>query len=136
MSRNSKKKRDQKKKKQKKGGASQMDQIKLMQKMQENHLDLLQNIEFILVNAYREDNTIDDVVLQKALQELMYGKNCDDSRSRSIVEQLHSVREMRSDVSDKIWIDALHVVLYSIHRHSSVSSGSRGYLKFVSDYVL
>ncbi len=134
MSMQSKKRRDLKKKAQKKkmnakkGGR--------MNKFQQNHLDLLQNIEFVLVNAYRNDNSVDDVVIQNALQKLMYDKPCVDPRSQLIVDQLHQIREMRSDISDNIWEEALRMILESVHNHSSLTPGSRGYLDFVSDFII
>ena len=109
---------------------------KLMKRMSRDHLDILQNIEFVLVSGYRSDSSIDDHIVADALKAAIYGKVSDDARAQSLNGRLENIRELRSDISDDIWRDGLRTVLQSVHRHSSLKPGSRGYLDFVSDYVL
>jgi len=80
-----------------------------MNQFEKKHMDLLQNIEFTLVTAYRNDNTIDDAVIRNALRELVYNKTCEDPRSELIVSQLHEIKNVRSDISDKIWKQTLRI---------------------------
>jgi uncharacterized alpha-E superfamily protein len=108
---------------------------KSMKRMTRDHLDVLQNIEFVLVSGYRSDRTIDDRIVADALRAAILDAEPQDSRARSLNESLESIRMLRSDVSDDIWRDGLRTVLESVHRHSSLKTGSRGYLDFVSDYV-
>ncbi len=133
MSMQSKKKRDQKKKKQKK--KSSLKSAGFSKNQREEHMDVLQNIEFTLITAYRKDKTVDDFVLGNSLRELIYNKTIDDSRSNAIADRLREVREMRSDISDKIWIKALHTIMESIHLHSALNPGSRGYIHFISEFI-
>ena len=46
---------------------------KLLKQMPRDHLDVLQNIEFILVTGYREDRSIDDCIVADALKEAING---------------------------------------------------------------
>jgi len=108
---------------------------KLIKRMQRDHLDVLQNIEFILVTKYREDHTIDDRVVAEVLKAAIDNNVPHDERAASIKESLQGIREIRSDIPDEIWRDGLCTVLQSVHRHSSLKPGSRGYLNFVSDFI-
>lgn len=109
---------------------------KLMKHMVHSHLDVLQNIEFVLVSMYREDESIDDRNVADALKAAILDTAPEDARAQSLNEGLEGIREIRSDISDDIWRDGLRTILQSVHRHSSLKPGSRRYLDFVSDYVL
>ncbi len=107
---------------------------KLLKRMPRDHLDVLQNIEFILVTDYRDDRSIDDCIVADALIAAILDAEPEDSRAQSLNESLENIRELRSDVSDDIWRDGLRTVLQSVHRHSSLIPGCRWYLDFVSDF--
>ena len=108
----------------------------LLKRMSRDHQDVLQNIEFVLVSGYRSDRSIDDRIVANALKAAILDDIPEDALAQSLNEGLEEVREIRSDISDDIWRDGLRTVLQSVHRHSSLIPGSRGYLDFVSDYVL
>ena len=108
---------------------------KSMKHMARDHLDVLQNIEFVLVSGYRSDRSIDDRIVADVLIAAILDAEPEDSRARSLNESMESIRALRSDIPDDIWRDGLRTVLESVHRHSSLKPGSRGYLDFVSDYV-
>ena len=108
---------------------------KSMKRMARDHLDVLQNIEFVLVSGYRSDRSIDDRIVADVLIAAILDAEPEDSRARSLNESMESIRVLRSDIPDDIWRDGLRTVLESVHRHSSLKPGSRGYLDFVSDYV-
>jgi len=108
---------------------------KSMKHMARDHLDVLQNIEFVLVSGYRSDRSIDDRIVADVLIAAIFDAEPQDSRARSLNESMESIRVLRSDIPDDIWRDGLRTVLESVHRHSSLKPGSRGYLDFVSDYV-
>jgi hypothetical protein len=108
---------------------------KLLKRMRRDHLDVLQNIEFFLIKRYQEDGTIDDRLVAEALKAAIDNNAPQDEQAASIKERLQGIREIRSDVSDDIWRDGLRTVLQSVHRHSSLKPGSRGYLNFVSDFI-
>ena len=108
---------------------------KSMKHMARDHLDVLQNIEFVLVSGYRSDRSIDDRIVADVLIAAILDAEPEDSRARSLNESMESIRVLRSDIPDDIWRDGLRTVLESVHRHSSLKPGSRGYLDFVSDYV-
>jgi len=109
---------------------------KLLKRMSRDHQDVLQNIEFVLVSGYRSDRSIDDRIIADVLKAAILDNIPEDARAQTLNEGLEEVREIRSDISDDIWRDGLRTVLQSVHRHSSLIPGSRGYLDFVSDYVL
>jgi len=107
---------------------------KSMKHMARNYLDVLQNIEFALVSGYRSDQSIDDCIVADALIAAILDAEPEDSRARSLNENLENIHELRSDVSDDIWRDGLRTVLESVHRHSSLIPGCRWYLDFVSGF--
>jgi hypothetical protein len=107
-----------------------------MKRMARDHLDILQNIEFVLVSGYRSDRSIDDCIVADALKAAIFDTEPEDSRARSLNEGLEDIRELHFDIPDDIWRDGLRTVLQSVHRHSSLKPGCRWYLDFVSDFVL
>ena len=109
---------------------------KLMKHMTRDHQDVLQNIEFILITRHREDRSIDDRIVADTLEAAIHGDMPEDTLVQSLNESLEGMRQFRSDVSDEIWRDGLRTVLQSVHRHSSLTPGSRAYLDFVSDFIL
>lgn len=108
---------------------------KSMKRMARDHLDVLQNIEFVLVSGYRSDRSIDDRIVADVLRAAILDAEPQDIRAQSLNESLEDIRVLRSDIPDDIWRDGLRTVLESVHRHSSLKPDSRGYLDFVSDYV-
>ncbi len=105
-----------------------------MKRMARDHLDVLQNIEFVLVSGHRSDRSIDDRIVADVLIAAILDAEPEDSRARSLNESLESIRVLRSDIPDDIWRDGLRTVLESVHRHSSLKPGARGYLDFVSGF--
>jgi len=114
----------------------EMGSAKLLKRMSKDHLDVLQNIEFTLVSGHREDPTINDRIIADALKAAIGGDVSEDAGAQSLREGLEELRESRADVPDDIWRDGLRTVLQSVHRHSSLRPGSRGYLDFVSGFVV
>ena len=114
----------------------EMGSAKLLKRMSRDHLDVLQNIEFALVSGHREDPAIDDRIVAGALKTVIRGDTSEDARTQSLSKGLEGTRQLRSDVSDDVWLDGLRTVLQSVHRHSSLRPGSRAYLDFVSGFVL
>ena len=108
---------------------------KSMKHMARDHLDVLQNIEFALVSGYRSERSIDDCIVADVLIAAILDAEPEDSRAQSLNESLENIRMLRSDIPDDIWRDGLRTVLESVHTHSSLTPGARGYLDFVSDYV-
>ncbi len=108
---------------------------KSMKHMARDHLDVLQNIEFVLVSGYRSDRSIDDCIVADVLIAAILDAEPEDIRAQSLNESLENIHVLRSDISDDIWRDGMRTVLESVHRHSSLKPGSRGYLDFVSDFV-
>ncbi len=108
---------------------------KLLKRMTRDHVDLLQNIEFALVSQYRRNGAIDDRIVADALRAAIQGAMPADARAQSLTEGLEEIRELRSDLPDDIWRNGLQTVLQSVHRHSSLRPGARGYLDFVSDFT-
>lgn len=108
---------------------------KLLKRMTRDHQDVLQNIEFILVSGYRDDDRIDDRIIADALKAAISGDTAEDALAESLNKDLAETRQLNSDVSDDIWRDGLRTVLQSVQRHSNLSPGEREYLNFVSDFI-
>lgn len=104
--------------------------------MTRHHVDVLQNIEFVLVSSSRNNGKIDDKVVATALKAAINGIDSDDKLPDSLVKALNEMRSIRADVSDEIWTNGLKVVLESVYNHSEAQDGDTDYLDFVSDFVL
>ncbi len=109
---------------------------KLLKRMTRDHQDVLQDIEFVFISRYREDDRIDDRIVANALKAAIGGDTAEDALAESLNKELEEVRLFRSDVSDDIWRDGLRTVLQSVHRHSNIRPGEREYLDFVSYFIL
>lgn len=108
---------------------------KLLKWMTRDHVDVLQNIEFVLLSGYSDDRSIDDRTIVDSLKAAIHGDWSEDTRIQSLCEGLDEMREMRADISDDVWRAGLQTVLQSVRRHSSLMPGARGYLNFVSNFV-
>ncbi len=104
-------------------------------RMTREHHDVLQNIEFALMSAYQNDPEIDDKDVAVTLKTVLAGEVSEDEALRSMVEKLAEIRRMRADITDDLWNDGLKVVLESVHNHSEVRTGDRGYLRFVQSFM-
>jgi hypothetical protein len=106
--------------------------------MSRDHLDVLQNIEFALVTSARHDSSIDDDMIDRALQVAMGRSDVigeTDPRVEALCEALEGIRAMREDVSDDLWHSGLRVVNESVRRHSDLKPGEKSYLQFVGPYI-
>lgn len=103
--------------------------------MTHDHPDILQNIEFVLVTAHREDPSIDDVAVLSALRAALFANEPTEARAQDILARLAGTRQFRADVDDRLWKDGLRVVIDSVRTHSDLRAGSTGYLDFVSGFV-
>jgi hypothetical protein len=108
---------------------------RLLRNMSEEHVDVLENIEFILVRSHREDPDVDDRTVDMALRACMDGVEPADRVVAEIVDRLEDIRGFRKDIPDDVWRNALRVVARSITNHSRLQPGETGYLSFVSQYV-
>lgn len=108
----------------------------VFRKMTRDHADVLQNIEFALVSAWREEGAIDDRTVTLALKAAVAENTPTDALAGRLVDGLTAARTFRSDVSDAIWLAGLKVVLESVRTHSDARPGDRGYLNFVSNYIV
>ena len=106
-----------------------------MKRMAREHEDVLQNIEFALVNGHRDDPDVDDHAVVEALQASLTDVPHDDPRVDGLAMALRAMRQFREDIDDATWIQALRVVADSVRRHSELRPGETSYLSFVSDYV-
>ena len=106
--------------------------------MTRDHIDVLQNIEFALVQEARNDPRIDDATIDQALGSCLDRTELPDNADSRIVRLCHlleSMQALREDVSDEIWHAALRTVRKSVRTHSSLAPGDTGYLDFVRPYV-
>ena len=111
------------------------DSGKLLKRMTRDHVDVLQNIEFVLLSGYRDDRSIDDRIIANALKAAVLEELSEDARVQSLNESLDHMRRVRSDVPDDVWSAGLQTVLQSVRRHSSLKPGARAYLNFVSGFM-
>jgi hypothetical protein len=106
-----------------------------MKGMAREHPDVLQNIEFVLVQGYRQDSRIDDRDAREALRAHLGGKEAEGPRATGLAASLASMRAFREDVSDEIWFAAVRIVEDSVRLHSRFLPGETSYLRFVARYV-
>lgn len=109
-----------------------------MKHLERDHLDILQNIEFVLVQIARQDPVFDDRMIDQALRCSIKGTEPPedaDGRVPLLVETLEIIRRKGLDVSDDVWIAALRKVDESVQLHSSLQPGERSYLEFVEPYL-
>jgi hypothetical protein len=100
------------------------------------HADILQNIEFGFVEAYRSKPQLDDRSVYSAIRSFLLGSRPSDELAAMALVSLMQMRELRNEVSMDVWNDGLRVVLGSIHAHSSLRPGETGYLDFVDNYIV
>ena len=103
--------------------------------MTKDHVDVLQNIEAVLVAAWREHLEIDDRLTAMALKAAIDHTEPMDELAQIMVTGLENTRQFRSDVSEEIWTAGLQVVLKSVHTHSQSKPGEQNYLRFASRFV-
>jgi hypothetical protein len=107
--------------------------------MTQEHPDVLQNIEFVLVSAYRRDKAIDDAVCFNALEAALSGETPSDERVQGLVQGIADIRALsrtgEASVSDELWNNALLVIMNSIKFWSTLKPGARGYLEYVSPFL-
>jgi hypothetical protein len=111
---------------------------KLLRRMPEEHRDVLENIEFWLVQAWRDDPQVDDAAADAALRRALAGESVDSTKNaqvRRILIALEVMHDLRGDITDDVWRDALLTVKQSVRRHSDCRPGERRYLHFVSPFV-
>ena len=108
----------------------------LLKRMTRDHVDVLQNIEFVMISAYEKDGSIDDRIIAEVLRAAIRDEEPESARAQSIHDELEETRNLRADVTDDIWRDGLRTVLQSVRRHSDLRPGERNYLDFVSGFIL
>jgi hypothetical protein len=111
---------------------------KLLRRMPEEYPDVLENIEFCLVQAWRDDPQVDDAAADGALRRALAGESADSTKNDQIgraLTALEAMRHLRGEITDDVWRDCLLTVKQSVHRHSSCAPGERKYLHFVSPFV-
>jgi hypothetical protein len=109
-----------------------------MKHLERDHLDVLQNIEFFLVQITRQDPIFDDRMIDQALRCCIKGTNPPDDadfRVAMLIKTLETLRERRRDVNDETWTAALRKVDESVQLHSSLTPGEKSYLQFVEGFV-
>lgn len=109
-----------------------------MKQMSRDHLDVLQNIEFMLVRMAQQDAAIDDRILDEALRCALAGHRPDEEAEdevHDVFDAIADMRDFREDVSDGIWNSGLKTVRDSVRRHSSLAPGDRAYIRFVEPYM-
>ncbi len=109
-----------------------------MKHLVRDHLDVLQNIEFVLVRIARQDPGIDDRAIDQALRHCIKGTEPPEDADHKVgllIKTLETVRETRINVSDDIWIAALRKVDESVQLHSELRPGEKSYLQFVEEFV-
>ena len=106
-----------------------------MKKMMRDHLDVLQNIEFVLVDGHRQDPSIDDRIALDALRCMLHADVPDDLRTIDLVEKLIEVQEMRPELPGHIWNECLRVIMESVREHSTLKLNATGYLNFAAQFI-
>ena len=108
---------------------------KIYREMTNKHVDVLENIEFAIINVWREHPLIDDRAVATALKAAIKAEEVNDIMPRLLKKSLEGARLIRSDVPDEIWTKGLKVVLESVYTHSDAKQGDREYLEFADMFI-
>lgn len=111
---------------------------KIYKEMTANHVDVLENIEFAIINAWRDNQQIDDEAVAAALKTVIKAEEPKDILACLLIKAIGDARLIRSDVSDEIWTKGLKVVLESVYTHSPadvIERGDRFYLEFADKFI-
>ena len=106
-----------------------------MKRMMRDHEGVLESIEMILVTAYRADYGVDDRVVAEALHAAINSLSPSDPTVQRLLKRLAEARAEQGHLEDKVWRDALSVVLHSARRHSDCRAASTDYLDFASGFI-
>ena len=109
--------------------------VSRMKRMAREHEDVLQNIEFALVDGRRDDPGVDDRDALAALIACRLGTEAEEPRVGELVDRLTAIRELREDVSADVWAEALRVIEDSVRRHSNLRPGEISYFDFAARYI-
>ena len=109
---------------------------KMADEMIRNHQGILQNIEFAIVSCRRNNNKIDDYVIAGTLKAAIHSEEPTGELSAELKRDLDDIRQTRSDIADDLWRDGLRTILQSVHLHSNLRPGSRGYIDFASQFIV
>jgi len=105
-------------------------------RMRRDYPDVLQNIEFTLIQAWRGRPDIDDCVIRDVLRAALAGHSPqEEGPVRGLFEVLLAMRHERDDVSDDVWAAGLRTILDSVRFHSSFRPGEVSYLRFVDRFM-
>ena len=103
--------------------------------MAEDHPDVLQNIEFALVRAYRENDEVDDQMAWQAVQTHMAARRSDNELVQPMVAALDHMRATRVDLNETLWRRGLQAVKEAIRGASDLQEGTTDYLDDASGRV-
>jgi hypothetical protein len=103
--------------------------------MMQEHTDILQNIEFALITACQEDDSIDDRIIADALTSAILSQIPAYQLSNELLKKLRNMRTMHKDVPDSLWRNGLSTVLMSVDRHSDLRPGTKDYINFVLHFM-
>lgn len=109
---------------------------KMADEMIRDHQGVLQNIEFAIVSCRRNNNKIDDSVIAGTLKAAIHSEEPTGELSAELKRDLDDIRQTRSDIADDLWRNGLRTILQSVHLHSNLRPGSRGYIDFVSQFII
>lgn len=107
----------------------------ISRKMQRDHIDVLQNIEFVIVKAFKENPDVDDAAVREALVATLNFREPVGDAACQVRDSIRAAREMRATLAESIWLDGIRVVLDSVKNHSEFKPGETSYLRFVQPFV-
>lgn len=108
----------------------------LFRKMTRDHTDVLQNIEFAIVTAWREHPEIDDRAVAHALKSAIAETEPAGKLAEVVADALENTKLLRGEMDENLWGAGLKVVLESVHTHSEMQPGDTDYLDFVRAYIV
>ncbi|MBN1556193.1 MAG: hypothetical protein JXA11_15740 [Phycisphaerae bacterium] len=106
-------------------------------RMSRDHLDVLQNIEFALNSARREqfDVDVDDHACHAAIEAALTNTEPPYEAAAVVGQYLSDIRDIRLEIPEDIWKEGLRVVARSIRNHSQRRPGEVSYLDFAGDFL-
>jgi|GEM_PF-1377277 len=116
------------------------EEMRLLGSIVRDHPDLLQNIEFALVETWKEDVSVDDAAAYEALRAVREDDAAHSPPAASAAAAVRAIFDWRQSLepdglSRALRRAACKKIMRSIRNHSGCTPGERGYLCFVSPFV-
>jgi hypothetical protein len=105
--------------------------LKLMNRMVQNHPNILFAIESTISGCAGRSTSLDDSDVDAALRACIEGSEPESWNASVLAAALNATRNLLEEIEDELWHNGLQVVAESVAGHSDLRAGQRSYLRFI-----